>query len=67
MSGYEVIIHNSADDVAEALAERLIARLAELQRDQRVPQLCLTGGRIATKAYQHLAVDGSHSSVDWSR
>ena len=67
MSGYEVIVHNSADEVAEALAERLIARLAELQRDQRVPQLCLTGGRIATKAYQHLAADGSHSSVDWSR
>ena len=51
MSGYEVIVHNSADEVAEALAARLIARLTELQRDFRVPQVCLTGGRIATRAY----------------
>lgn len=67
MSGYEVVVHTSADEVAEALAHRLIARLAELQRDFRVPQLALTGGRIATRAYQHLAEDGAHAAVDWSR
>ncbi|GAA3627183.1 6-phosphogluconolactonase [Microlunatus ginsengisoli] len=67
MSGYEVVVHNSADEVAEALAHRLIARLAELQRDFRVPQLCLTGGRIATRAYGHLAEEGAHAAVDWSR
>ncbi len=65
--GHEVLFHLSADDVAEALSTRLSARLAELQRDFQTPQLCLTGGRIATKAYQRLAEDGHRSAVDWSR
>lgn len=55
----QILVHPSPDAVAEAIAARLIARVGELQ-DHRaaVPQLCLTGGRIATKAYQHLADDG---------
>ena len=48
----EILVHNSADDVAEALAARLMSRLVELQRDARTPQVGLTGGRIATKAYR---------------
>ncbi len=67
MTSPEVIVHADADDVAEALAARLMARLAEIQRDFRVPQVALTGGRIATKAYQRLADEGPHSAVDWSR
>jgi 6-phosphogluconolactonase len=67
MSDYELAVHASADEVAEALAHRLISRLAELQRDFRIPQVCLTGGRIATRAYGHLAEEGAHAAVDWSR
>jgi len=67
MGGYEVVLYNSADEVAEALAHRLIARLTELQRDFRTPQVCLTGGRIATRAYGHLAEEGVFAAVDWSR
>ncbi|HET9647307.1 MAG TPA: 6-phosphogluconolactonase [Microlunatus sp.] len=67
MSGYEIVIHASADEVAEGLAHRLVSRLAELQRDFRVPQVALTGGRIATRAYRHLAEEGPHAAVDWSR
>ena len=64
----QVLLHPSADAVAEAIAARLIARIAELQQHQgAVPQVCLTGGRIATKAYQHVADDGPTSAVDWSR
>jgi 6-phosphogluconolactonase len=63
----EVLVHTGADEVAEALAVRLTARLAEIQRSFRVPQVALTGGRIATKAYQRLAVEGANSAVDWSR
>lgn len=67
MSGPEILLHSSADDVAEALAARLASRLAELQRDTSIPQVALTGGRIATKAYQRLGQDGRSSAVDWSR
>lgn len=63
----EIIVHANADEVAEALAARLLARLVEIQRDFRVPQVALTGGRIATKVYQRLADEGAHSAVDWSR
>jgi 6-phosphogluconolactonase len=63
----EIVLYADADAVAEALATRLTARLAEIQADARVPQLALTGGRIATKAYQRLAAEGAASAVDWSR
>jgi 6-phosphogluconolactonase len=67
VGGNEVLVHAGPDDVAEALATRLMARLAEIQRDFRIPQLALTGGRIATKSYARLAAEGAHSAVDWSR
>ena len=63
----EVLVHARPEDVAEALAARLVARLAELQRDYRTIQLALTGGRIATRAYQRLAEEGPASPVDWAR
>jgi 6-phosphogluconolactonase len=67
VSGVEILLHASADEVAEALATRLVARLVEIQREFRVPQVALTGGRIATRAYRRLADDGARSAVDWSR
>ena len=60
-------MHADADDVAEALTARLLARITELQRDFQVPQIALTGGRIATRAYGRLAAEGRHSAVDWTR
>lgn len=63
----EILLLAGPEEVAQTLAARLTARLAELQRDSGVPQLALTGGRIATKAYQQLASAGAGSGVDWSR
>lgn len=63
----EIEQYSDADELAEALAVRLLARLAELQADGGVAQLCLTGGRIATRAYTRLAAEGLGSDVDWSR
>ena len=67
MGGPEVLVHPNADNVAEALATRLVARLTELQRDLSVPQVALTGGRVATQAYRRLAETGHNSAVDWGR
>ena len=67
MTSPEILVHATADEVVDALAARLLARLAEIQRDFRVPQVALTGGRIATKAYAKLATEGPSSAVDWSR
>ncbi len=63
----EIAQYADADEVAEALAVRLLSRLAELQADGGTAQLCLTGGRIATRAYTRLAADGPGSAVDWTR
>ena len=41
----EILVHATADEVVAALTARLLARLAEIQRDFRVPQVGLTGGR----------------------
>ena len=54
----EILLHAGPDEVAEALAARLMARVSEIQRDFRTPQVALTGGRIATRAYQRLADEG---------
>jgi len=61
----EIIVHDGPDDVAEALAARLTSTLADIQARGRTPQVCLTGGGIATKAYTRLAADGP-GDVDWS-
>jgi 6-phosphogluconolactonase len=65
----DYLVHADADAVAEAIAGRLASRLAALQQGDpdRLPRVALTGGRIATKAYQRLAAAGSGSGVDWSR
>src|SRR4029453_11130025 len=63
----EILLHTGPDEVAEALAARLMARLTEIQRDFRIPQVALTGGRIGTRAYSRLGDEGSNSAVDWSR
>jgi 6-phosphogluconolactonase len=65
--GAEILVHASADEVVEALTARLLARLAEIQREFRIPQVALTGGRIATRAYGNLGAEGGNSAVDWSR
>ena len=62
----EIYVYDGPDDVAEALASRMKAARADVQARGRDPQLCLTGGRIALKAYERLAADGP-GDVDWSR
>lgn len=62
----EVLVHSSAEEVIDALTARLVGRLVDLQRDFQIPQLSLTGGRVATQAYARLAEEGRHSPVDWS-
>jgi 6-phosphogluconolactonase len=63
----EIVRFPGAPEVAEALATRLLSSLADLQGDSSVVQLALTGGGIATQAYERLAADGPASAVDWSR
>ncbi len=67
MGAAELLVHPGPDEVAQALAARLVRRIGELQQEQRIAQLALTGGRIALQAYRQLARDGASAPVDWAR
>ena len=51
-----------ADALAEAIAERLTGRIADLQRRGRTPRIVLTGGTIAMATYAHIDAD----AADWT-
>ena len=51
-----------ADALAQAIADRLITHVAELQAQGRTPRIVLTGGTIASAAYQRLGDD----AADWA-
>lgn len=65
--GRSIVVHHDAEDLAKAMAQRLIDRLTELQRQGRAPEVALTGGRIASAVYQRLAAEASRSTLDWSQ
>lgn len=64
-----VVVRETSDEAAAAIARRLIKSIADLQGSaaDRIVSVALTGGRIATTAYQRLAAEGTGSAVDWSR
>jgi 6-phosphogluconolactonase len=66
MSSPQVIRHPSRDVLAEDVAARLVARLAEAQDDGRVPSVALTGGTVGARIHEAL-LTASRDRVDWSR
>jgi 6-phosphogluconolactonase len=60
----EIKVHPSADAVARAVAEQLVAKIAAVQAEGRVPSIVLTGGTIANEIYQAVAALPS-GDVDW--
>jgi 6-phosphogluconolactonase len=59
-------VSGDAETLAQTVAERFVARLAEIQAEGRVPAVCLTGGSIADKIHQAVAALDS-PDVDWKR
>lgn len=62
----EIKVLPSADAVARAVAAQLVARIARVQAEGRVPSIVLTGGTIANAIYQAVATLPS-DDVDWKR
>lgn len=60
-------VYDDAESVAGAIAGRLVTALAALQDAGDRPQLCLTGGTIANRAYAQVAREASRAPLDWSR
>ena len=63
----EIWVYDDAEAVARAVAARLVSALGALQQAGDLPDLCLTGGTIATRTYEELARQGVQASVDWTR
>ena len=54
-------------DVTDVVADRLLARIVELQQTQPLVHLCLTGGDAANHLYERFADLAADAEVDASR
>jgi len=63
----EVRRYASAEELAERVAAALVATLADVQRQGRVPAVVLTGGTIAASIHRAVADSPDAGSVDWGR
>jgi 6-phosphogluconolactonase len=62
-----VEVHDSADDLATAVAGAFLRLVVVRQAAGEVPDIALTGGTIADKIHREIARLGTGSEVDWSR
>lgn len=62
-----VEVHNSPEELARAVAERLVEQLLTVQAEGRVPSMVLTGGEIANKVHAAVRDVPSQGDVDWSQ
>jgi 6-phosphogluconolactonase len=67
MSSPTVLVHRTAEELAEAVAARLITTLVDIQSTGRVPHWVLTGGTIADKIHATIGRSRARDAVDWSR
>lgn len=67
MSSPEVLVHRDPDQLAAAVAARLITRLVDVQAARTEASLGLTGGGIAAKTLTAVAASPARDAVDWRR
>lgn len=59
------LTHRTPEELAHAVAARLVTRLADLQAAGTVPSVVLTGGTIADKIHRAVAESPARGVVDW--
>ncbi|MGZ4590343.1 MAG: 6-phosphogluconolactonase [Actinomycetes bacterium] len=60
-----VIVHRDADELAAAVAARLITRITDVQAARGSAHLVLTGGGIASRTHRSVADSPARGAVDW--
>jgi 6-phosphogluconolactonase len=60
-----VLVHESDEVLAAAVAARLVTRLVDIQASGGAPSLVLTGGSIAERIAAAVADSPARSAVDW--
>ena len=66
MSPPLVVVHHDADVLAEAVAARLITRIADVQAARGGASVVLTGGGVGNASLKAIARSRARSAVDWS-
>ena len=67
MSTPTVLVHRDPDELAAAVAARLLTRLVDVQTARGSASLVLTGGSIARRIYEAVAQSPARGAVDWRR
>lgn len=67
MTSPTVVVHRSAELLAESVCARLVTALVDVQALGRVPSWVLTGGTIADRVHRAVAASPAREAVDWSR
>ena len=67
MSAPSVLVHRDADELAAAVAARLITRLVDLQASSGEASVVLTGGGVGGKVLRSVAESPARGAVDWRR
>jgi 6-phosphogluconolactonase len=62
-----VLVHRDPDELAAAVAARLITRLVDVQSARGAASLVLTGGGIARRTLEAVAGSPARGAVDWRR
>jgi 6-phosphogluconolactonase len=65
MSTPEVVVLRDAEQLAEAIAARLVTAIVEAQADGRHAHVCLTGGHIGIACLAALHASTSRDAIDW--
>jgi 6-phosphogluconolactonase len=63
----EVFTHHDKEELAEAVAARLITRVADAQAARGTASVVLTGGRNGNALLAALAASRARGAIDWSR
>jgi 6-phosphogluconolactonase len=61
----EVLVHRDAEQLAQAVAARLVTRAVEVQAARGSASVVLTGGGLGIAVLAALAGSPAHDSVDW--
>lgn len=60
-------VTSDAATLAALVATEFIALIKQIQATERLPQICLTGGRIANRCYDQILALAPHSGIDWGQ
>jgi len=67
MSSASVLVNRDAEGLAHAVAARFITRLVDVQSTGQIPQVVLTGGRVAAVVHRAVAESPAGTAIDWQR